>query len=535
MANEFIIRKGFLSNANSVISGSLQLTGSVTSNSFIKAGASSNDILVGDGTTFSRTGIVSGSSQVSYTALSSIPSGIVSGAAQVTPLLPTGTISGSAQVTGFDNYVSWTLAGNSGTNQTISSTNTATISGSHGLTAIGENTDRLNLRHANNITAGSANSTGTSTLTYGGTFVVPSVSYDANGHITSTSTSTLTMPASDNTNTVTRLNGTGGTLVSGDVLIQGTGLVSTSQSGQTITIATTATNNTGTVTSVATGTGLSGGTITTTGTISLSLNSLSEKTGNLVGTDRLVGLTGTTHWAETISAIPLSIFSNDSGWTSTAGTVTSVASGNGMNFTTITGTGTVTMGTPGTIDGSSTNATTATSHTHAWSNTPGYITGYTETDTLSSVTGRGATTATAITFTNATASTTYGTGAVIISGGLGVAGNINAGGEVTAYAASDIRLKHNITPITNPIYKVQQLSGNTFDWDENLQDLHKGSDIGVIAQEVELLFPSLVSTRENGYLGVKYEKIVPLLIEAIKEQQNQIEDLKKEIFKLKRK
>ena len=243
----------------------------------------------------------------------------------------------------------------------------------------------------------------------------------------------------------------------------------------------------GTIT-IAAGTGLKTGGIFTTNqtgnstvTLDVAIDELAEKTGAVVGTDRLVGTTGTTNWAETINTIPLSIFNNDLG------------------------------------------------------NYGGWITGYTETDTLQTVTTRGSTTSTAITFTNATASTTYGTGAVIISGGLGVAGNINAGGEITAYATSDIRLKHNITPITNPIQKVQQLSGNTFDWDENLQDLHKGSDIGVIAQEVELLFPSLVSDRTNGYKGVKYEKIVPLLIEAIKEQQNQIEDLKKEIFKLKRK
>ena len=56
------------------------------------------------------------------------------------------------------------------------------------------------------------------------------------------------------------------------------------------------------------------------------------------------------------------------------GTVTSVDSGNGMNFTTITGIGTVTLGTPSTISGSSTNSASPGTHTHAWSNTPGYTT-----------------------------------------------------------------------------------------------------------------------------------------------------------------
>jgi len=92
------------------------------------------------------------------------------------------------------------------------------------------------------------------------------------------------------------------------------------------------TNNTGTVTSVGTNTGLSG-TVTTSGNLSLSLNSLSEKTGDLVATDRLIGVSGSTHFAETISEIPLSIFDNDQGWTSNAGTVTSVSGGTGLTST----------------------------------------------------------------------------------------------------------------------------------------------------------------------------------------------------------
>jgi hypothetical protein len=147
---------------------------------------------------------------------------------------------------------------------------------------------------------------------------------------------------------------------------------------------------------------------------------------------------------------------------------------------------------------------------------------------LQDVTTVGATSNVVISFTNATNSTTKDNGAVVIAtGGLGVEGNINAGGEITAYAASDKRLKNNIIPITNPIEKVQQLSGNTFDWNEELQDLHTGSDIGVIAQEVEALFPSIVADRTNGYKGVQYDKIVPLLIEAIKELSNKVDVLEK--------
>ena len=50
--------------------------------------------------------------------------------------------------------------------------------------------------------------------------------------------------------------------------------------------------------------------------------------------------------------------------------------------------------------------------------------------------------------------------------------------------------------------------------------------MGVIAQEIEEVLPEVVHARDNGYKAVKYEKIVPLLIQAIKEQQQQIEELK---------
>lgn len=59
------------------------------------------------------------------------------------------------------------------------------------------------------------------------------------------------------------------------------------------------------------------------------------------------------------------------------------------------------------------------------------------------------------------------------------------------------------------------------------------TEIGVIAQEVQAQFPEIVNEDANGYLGVGYERLVPILIEAIKEQQKQIEALKKEVELLK--
>ena len=115
-------------------------------------------------------------------------------------------------------------------------------------------------------------------------------------------------------------------------------------------------------------------------------------------------------------------------------------------------------------------------------------------------------------------------GSTIVGGSATVNGNLLVTGDVTAYHSSDKRLKDNISPIPWAIDKVKALGGYSFDW--NNKSEHEGHDIGVIAQEVEEVLPELVVTREDGYKAVSYEKIVALLIEAIKDQQLQIDALK---------
>jgi hypothetical protein len=114
------------------------------------------------------------------------------------------------------------------------------------------------------------------------------------------------------------------------------------------------------------------------------------------------------------------------------------------------------------------------------------------------------------------------------AGGTDVANDLRVTGDVVAYYSSDERLKDNIVKLQNPIQKIKQLNGVEFDWNDN-QDTYKGHDIGVIAQEVEKVLPELVTTRDNGYKAVRYEKIVALLIEAIKDQQSQIDELKSKL------
>ena len=116
------------------------------------------------------------------------------------------------------------------------------------------------------------------------------------------------------------------------------------------------------------------------------------------------------------------------------------------------------------------------------------------------------------------------------------AGRIDAANDVVAFSTSDIRFKENITPIPNAIEKIRKISGNTYDWKAELKDVHgyEGNDVGVIAQEIEEVLPQLVQNRDNGYKAVKYDKLVALLIEGIKEQQQHIDNLTIQVEELKK-
>ena len=108
--------------------------------------------------------------------------------------------------------------------------------------------------------------------------------------------------------------------------------------------------------------------------------------------------------------------------------------------------------------------------------------------------------------------------------------NVYVGGDVTAYYSSDPRLKKNKKKLKNPLKILDKINGYTFDWKNYAKNVGThlvGSDYGVMADEIEEVMPELVHDRDNGYKGVKYEKIVPLLIECIKEQQVQINQLRK--------
>ncbi len=165
------------------------------------------------------------------------------------------------------------------------------------------------------------------------------------------------------------------------------------------------------------------------------------------------------------------------------------------------------------------------------------------------------------TVTNTTSATSTLTGALQVKGGMGIGGSmylngylqvgftnttsystgtngeIRATNEITAYFGSDINLKENIRLIESPVTLINQIRGVYFDWKDSYIETRGGedgyfvrkADIGVIAQEVEKILPEIVATRPDGFKAVKYDKMVPLLIEAIKALSLEIEELKKKI------
>jgi hypothetical protein len=112
------------------------------------------------------------------------------------------------------------------------------------------------------------------------------------------------------------------------------------------------------------------------------------------------------------------------------------------------------------------------------------------------------------------------------TGDFTVTGEIRATGNIIAAHSSDSRLKENIEKINNSLDKVSSLSGYTFNWNEKAKGRNTDlKDVGVIAQEVEAVMPEIVIDRIDGYKAVYYEKLIPLLIESIKELKERIEKL----------
>ena len=392
----------------------------------------------------------------------------------------------TASVGNLDNYQSWSIDADSGSSEPITSGETVQFSGSQGLTTIRSGNDigiRLN---DSGVTAG----------TYGGSLKCATFTVDAQGRITSATngstisgTGLISVAANGTISTTadnydhwefdTSSNSTNETVTSNDVVRfnAGTGM-EVNHSGDTITFTNTSTN-----TDTNTRTQIDGDTGSATSFSGNGTNTVTIAGGTFIDT-AISGNTLTVNHSDTSSQSSVNNSGNtfiqditldsrghitgiNSG-TVSAGTVTSVSAGTGMSFTTITGSGSVSMASvyPGTY-----TIGTSTSH------------------------------------------------------------DLQVKGDVIAFHSSDESLKENIEIIPEALYKVNQIRGVTFDWkDEYLNDERKEvlrkRDTGIIAQDVQKVLPEVIHEKEDGTLGVKYEKIIGLLVESIKELSAEIEELK---------
>ncbi|GAA4449149.1 tail fiber domain-containing protein [Rurimicrobium arvi] len=109
--------------------------------------------------------------------------------------------------------------------------------------------------------------------------------------------------------------------------------------------------------------------------------------------------------------------------------------------------------------------------------------------------------------------------------------SVNGWTSSTAFVAlSDKRMKRNVRPLQNALEKISKLNGVTYNWDNSFDpsiETNGAQQIGFLAQDVQKVIPEATVVNERGIYGISYDMIIPVLTEAIKEQQAQIEELKK--------
>ena len=430
------------------ISGSITTIGSSTATSF-------------NGTINANNGVVSGSTQITYASISSIPSGIVSGSTQVTPLLPTGTISGSIQVLGGTGIVS---GSSQITYASISSIPSGIVSGStQVITLLPTGTISGSIQ----VLGGTGIVSGSSQITYANISSTPA-------GIVSGSTQVITLlPAGVVSSSIQIIENLPTDTISGSAQITTLGFVSSSVTASSLV------------------------------TASVNVNILTFTKGNGSTFDLTIAASGSAPAGTISGSAQITSFGFISSSSIPAGT--------------ISGSSQIIANLPtGVVSGSS--------------QLGNYVAAISGTSNQVLVAGSGVNNA-VITLTTpqdiASTSNVQFNSIGVGTAASTVAGELRATGDITAFYSSDVRLKENIQPIENALLKVESISGNTYDWKVGFETIHShtGHDIGVIAQEIQKILPQAVAERENGYLGVNYEKIIPLLIESIKELSAKVKEL----------
>ena len=417
----------------------------------------------------------SGATAGSYGAQHTVPNITVDARGHITSISNNSAITlgslGYSGATNADNYGSFSIKANSGSAEAIGSGETITFTDSGGAT-VTRSGNTIDISSANTITQIREDSgsyrTGNITLQSG-----------SNVTISEPSTGTFRIDSTDTNTTNFNINANGGAnenISAGEAIrFDGGGATSVSRSGNTITITSTDNND---------------------NTTNFNINANGAANENISAGETIRFNSG---GACTVSRSGNTLTFNS--------TDTQYSVGNGglteINFTSALNTK---------LAGIATGATNVTNNNQLTN-------------------GAGYTTYTSNQATNTSSNVQFN------RLGVGLAaqstnGRIDASNDIVAFSSSDKRLKENIKPIAKPLDKVLKLNGVEFDWKElttkEKQVIHsnEGHDVGVIAQEVEKVLPEVVQTRDNGYMAVKYEKMVPLLIEAIKELKAEIEELK---------
>jgi hypothetical protein len=115
-----------------------------------------------------------------------------------------------------------------------------------------------------------------------------------------------------------------------------------------------------------------------------------------------------------------------------------------------------------------------------------------------------------------------------------VVGDLAATGNIIAYVSSDERLKDNINPLSDSLEKLKNITPVDFSWKDHSKGWGSESprDIGLLAQDVEKEFPTIVGTMNDGYKGIRYDRLVPVLVDSIQTQDKKIEKLEGLVEKL---
>ena len=126
------------------------------------------------------------------------------------------------------------------------------------------------------------------------------------------------------------------------------------------------------------------------------------------------------------------------------------------------------------------------------------------------------------------ASTSSGSGSLVVGGGCGIAGDVHCAGTMNALqflATSDVTMKTGIGPMSDPLAKIRQIDGYQYKW---AHDAQGPTHYGVLAQEVEEVLPDIVATQENGQKAVDYTGLIAHLLEAVKTLDAKVQELSTE-------